>query len=174
MKTLLSPEEAKTLGRPIGKVSADKILAYIAEIEQTIIRRKIGNVLYLTLVETDHETDKTYDVLLNGGKYKDKQGTLKYITGLKTAESYYTYAQYVRSGDIESTRYGLVHKDGEYSEPISSKERDSAANTATEIGDAYMGEIISYCFDQGFLKPGDSRNGLNITAGCVIRKIKKQ
>lgn len=201
MNTIITPDEAKTLGRPIGKVSDAKINAYIFEIEQTIIRRRLGDELYLSLVEyvrnkreeaptdpvepdepteeteqiepnSETEDDDKFDILLNGGVYHDKNEKLCWLTGLKIAESYYVYAQYVRAGDLESTRFGLVKKDDDYSQPISSKERDMAANSATEIADVYLQEVIAYCTESDIIKIEDSRASLHTTSGCVIRKIR--
>lgn len=194
MDSILTVEEAKRLGRPIGKVDANKIQAFINEIEQTIVRKRLGDNLYLDILAevntkpvepTDNEetalnengepivpTERLYDILLNGGSYTDKKERTRFITGLKVAEAYFVYAQNVRAGDFESTRYGMVKKDDEYSTGISSKERDMAANSATEIGNAYLEEVLTYCYDKEFLKPKDSGVGMNTTSGCVIRKVR--
>lgn len=181
MRTIISVQEAKTLGRPIGKVADDKIMSFIVEVEQTIIRRALGDDLYIKILDMD-EFDDVFDVLLNGGRYKvphcgcisiddEEELDTKILTGLKTAEAYYVYAQNVRAGDYESTRYGMVIKDDTYSSGITPKERDQIANNATEIAETYLNECIEYCRDNDIL-PKRIRGNKNITAGCVIRKIK--
>lgn len=179
MKTIITVQEAKTLGRPIGKVSDEKILSFIAEVEQTIIRRALGDELYIKILDME-EFDATYKTLLDGGRYEsdvcncgygDGRTETKVLTGLKTAEAYYVYAQNVRAGDYESTRYGMVVKDDPYSQGITGKEREQIAGNASAIADTYLNECIEYCRDKGIL-PRRVRGSEHITAGCIIRKIK--
>lgn len=168
MGTIISVEEAKTLGRPIGKVAPEKITAFIMEVENTIIRKVLGDELYSRI--TRGERNEDINLLLDGGDYHDKNGFFRMLTGLKTAIAYYVYAQNVRAGDYESTRYGMVVKDGDYSSGVSLKERDALANSATEVADRYVAECMEFCKERG-IKTGNSV-GSRITSGCVIRKIK--
>lgn len=170
MNYIISAIEAKTLGRPIGKVSDDKIVAFITEVEQTIVRPRLGDTLFNRLMVEEHSDE--LDLLLSGGKYVTKCGETRIFTGLKTAVAYYTYAQNVRAGDFESTRYGMMLKDGDYSQHISSKERDSAANSATKVADAYMDECVLYCKEVGLIAPRERKaNNTHLTSGCIIHKI---
>lgn len=168
MRTIITPIEAKKLGRPIGKVSDDKITAFIMEVENTIIRRSLGDELYLKILDSD-QFEEPYLTFLNGGRYADKCGNVHILSGLKVAEAYYVYAQNVRAGDYESTRYGMVVKDDTYSNGITAKERDQVANNATEVADMYLAECLEYCKMKG-IKTGN-RQSSHLTAGCVIRKI---
>lgn len=165
----ISVNEAKTLGRPIGKVSDDKIIAFITEVEQTIVRPALGDDLFMRIMA--QESNKDIELLMSGGKYQNQQGQTRVFTGLKTAIAYYTYAQNVRAGDIESTRYGMMLKDGDYSQHASAKERDSAANSATAVADAYLKECIIYCKDRGLIANERKAKNLHVTSGCIIRKI---
>lgn len=165
---ILTVNEAKSLGRPIGKVADEKIIAFITEVEHTIIRRSLGDDLYLRILAMD-EFDDTFTTLLDGGVYTTRCGHKKVLTGLKTAEAYYVYAQNVRAGDFESTRYGMMVKDGQYSTHVSSKERDSAANSATEVANAYLEECIEYCKEKDLI--ADVGESIHLTSGCIIKKV---
>lgn len=172
MNTLVTAEEVKKLGRPIGKVDNSKILSFITEVEQTIIRKTIGDAFYIRLIDYvgSDKKDEAIELLFNGGIYQNSKGEDVMFMGLKQAESYFVYAQNVRAGDFESTRYGMVQKNDEYSSSISAKERDSIANSVTEIGNEYLRECINYCVVKGLInKVGQS---MHTTSGCVIRKIK--
>lgn len=170
MNYIISVSEAKTLGRPIGKVSDDKIVAFITEVEQTIVRPRLGDTLFMRLMNEERSED--LDLLLSGGKYETKCGDMRVFTGLKTAVAYYTYAQNVRAGDFESTRYGMMLKDGDYSQHISQKERNIAANSATAVADAYLQECVLYCKEKGLIAPREKKaNNLHVTTGCIIHKI---
>lgn len=169
--SIINVEEAKRLGRPIGKVANDKIETFIEEVEQTIIRKVLGDSLFLML-SSPYELEEKYVTLLEGGQYADKCGNVKILTGLKKAIAYFVYAQNVRSGDIESTRYGMVIKDGDYSTNISSRERDTLANSSTAIAQSYLNECIEYCRHAG-IPVGSGKGNSHITSGCIIRKVKK-
>lgn len=175
MRTIITVEEAKTLGRPIGKVAEEKILSFIYEVEQTIIRPALGDTLYLKILDME-EFDEVFEVLLNGGRYErnicgTEETEERILTGLKSAEAYYVYAQNVRAGDYESTRYGMVLKEDTYSNGISSKERDQIANNATMIADAYLKECIEYCRHKGIMS-NNAKGSRHLTAGCIIRRVK--
>lgn len=172
MSTIITPQEARSLSRPIGKVSDDKILSFIVEVEQTMIRKTLGDDLYIRIIDNLDRPESEIKMLLEGGRYKDRCGRTKILTGLKSAEAYYVYAQNVRAGDYESTRYGMVIKDDSYSTGISQKERDMIANNATLIGDTYLKECIEYCKDVGLMKCHARGGNAHLTTGCIIRKIK--
>ena len=127
MELLITPEEVKRLGRPIGNVEESKIKAFIREAEHLSVKPVIGDELYLKLLDKG-ETEEDYKTLLNGGSYSDSKGNVFSFMGLRVAISYYVYAQNVMSGDFESTRYGMVLKDSDYSSRMSSKERSDCYN----------------------------------------------
>ena len=165
---LLDTETLRKLGRPIGKVDNLKLDAYIAEIEHLYVKAKLGDALYMDLLEKKDSTEE-YKILLNGGTYQNCKDDTFMIAGLRTAISYYVYAKYVMNGDFESTRYGMVMKESEYSNHLSDKNRSSCYNDALEMANSYMQECILYCKEKGLIKATKSRptNG----GGITIRKI---
>lgn len=179
MTNLITITEAKTLGRPIGKVADNKMQAIINEVENTIIRPSIGDSLFMDLIsETfDRTFDYTFNgmprkahmmMLLDGGKYNVNDQP-RMFAGLKVAEAYFVYAQNVMSGDFESTRYGMVVKNGEYSDHISSKERSDIYNNATATAKAYLNDCLRFCHDVGL--ETKSGNVTHSTTGCIIHKV---
>lgn len=166
MQHLITIEELKTLGRPIGKVADEKLNAFITEAEQLHVKPILGDELFLELLHTTGDQKK--DILLHGGEYQTKKGTRTFM-GLKSALSYFVYAQNIMTGDIESTRYGTVIKSGDYSEHISSKERSEAYNNALDVANTYLQECVDYCREVGLIKTaGKSRASFG---GITIRKI---
>lgn len=142
--------------------------AYIAETEQLYVKPLLGDMLYMDLLEKKDSLDE-YKILLDGGTYTNRRSETFLITGLRTAISYYVYAKYVMNGDFESTRYGVVIKDNEYSNHLSDKNRSSCYNDALEMANSYMQECLLYCREKGMIKATKSRptNG----GGFTIRKI---
>ena len=169
MEHIITPSEIVSLGRPIGKVDDDKLIAYITEAEQMNIKPALGDELFLNILK-DGETNDIYKVLLNGGTYKDSSENLHSFVGLKTTLSYFVYAQNVMTGDFQSTRYGMRLKDGDYSSAISSKERSDCYNNALEVANHYLNECLAFCKAKGLLGNRKGRKVLS-TGGCTIRKI---
>ena len=176
-KHIITIEQLKTLGRPIGKVDNDKLEAFITEAEQLHIKPTIGDALFLRLLEEaakENVEDENLKILLEGGTYNESDfgrnnDNVHSLLGLRVALSYYVYAQYVMSGDIESTRYGLNIKNDEYSTHVSDKSRSSLYNNAIEIAKGYLKECLTFCKVSGLIKE-QGKSKVNI-GGCTIRKI---
>lgn len=171
MEHIISPDEVVKLGRPIGKVEESKLLAFITEAEQMNIKPALGDALFLKIL-AEGESNDIYKLLLNGGTYNDCNGEMRSFMGLKVALSYYVYAQNVMTGDFQSTRFGTVLKQGDYSREISSKERSDCYNNALEVAHHYLKECVGYCKTKGLFKSNKSRRVVS-TGGCIIRKIGK-
>lgn len=181
-KNIITLNEARTKSRPIGKVSDDKLRAIITEVEQTIIRPALGDELYMYLCSCPDEgfemplessiasadIEKLKETLLEGGVYMINEKPI-YFVGLKTTEAYFVYAQNVMSGDIESSRFGMVIKNDEYSDHISNKERSDLYNQMTFTANAYLEDCVRFCKSNGIKTK--SGNNLHTTTGCVIHKI---
>lgn len=177
MKHLLTIDELRKLGRPIGKVADDKLNAFITEAEQLHIKPILGDELFMALLaELDKEVeqrDETKVMLLDGGSYFINEGceneSVRSFMGLKVAISYFVYAQNLMVGDVESTRYGSVVKSGEYSDRLSSKERSDAYNNTLEVANSYLKECVEYCKEKGLIKKAGKPKAS--IGGIVIRKI---
>lgn len=157
-------EELNGIGRPLGAVDPKRFEAFAQEAEMLYVKPMLGDTLYLDIVQNK---DK-YKELLNGGSWTDAEGNVNYFSGLKAAISYFIYAQNLMSGDIQTTRFGNVLKDNEYSQHISSKERSDAYNGALEIGNTYMRDVLRYCNAKNYI----TSNKRQRTTGAIrIRKI---
>ena len=162
---LITPEVLRKKGRPIGKVSNEQLEAYIAEVEQMFIKPTLGDELFLALLFGNYdEEDMRYRILLDGGTYREEekvcgcvekpviedyeeediQPDTRQIMGLRAAISYFVYAQNIMTGDFQSTRYGMVVKENEYSSHLSSKDRSDAYNNALEVANNYLRECVAY------------------------------
>lgn len=167
MQHLLTTNEAISLGRPIGKIEEAKLLAFITECEQMNVKPAIGEKLFNNVLATP-ETEP-YKTLLEGGVYEDSLGEQFSFMGLKVTMAYFVNAQNLMSGDIQSTRFGNVLKNGDYSTGISSKERSDAYNNTLEVANHYLNECVKYCRAKKLL--GTAKGKSIATGGCTIRKI---
>lgn len=179
MNHIIEIEDLKMLGRPLNKMTSEhKLYALIAETEMLQIKPIIGDSLYLTLVENannENPQDKRIKLLLEGGIYNPSEysGTScsdkRYFEGLKKAVAYFVYAQYVMTGEFESTRYGITLKDGDYSSHISDKQRSNYYNNLVDIGKGYLKDCIAFCKVSGLIKT--TGKTLSNMGGVTIKKI---
>lgn len=172
MRHLVSIEELKSLGRPIGKnVDTEKLDAFRTEAEQLHVKPVLGDSLFgqlLAYVDTEGNDDEM-ETLLRGGSYTSRCGEGRCFMGLRYAISYFVYAQNLMSGDLESTRFGTRFKDDDYSTRLSSKERSDAYNNALEVGNAYLQESVIYAKEVGLIKNVGKRR--YAVGGMTIRRI---
>nr|DAN89907.1 MAG TPA: hypothetical protein [Caudoviricetes sp.] len=159
MNHLITVDEAKTLGRIIGRhVDDDDILSYINETEQIDIKKALGDKLFMDVLENE---GGKYDILLKGGSYTSKDNIVHTFVGLKIAMSYYVYGRFVKNAYIQADRFGAVIKDGEYSSQPSAKERSDCYNDAFQVAYTYLQECLNYintmfpsgnCGDKKYIK----------------------
>lgn len=166
--SIITIEEAKTLGRPIGKVSDAKIECYISEVEQTIVKPAIGDDLFLQVKSAGGDLSDDLQTLLSGGVYTFRDQRRCFV-GLKVAMAYFVCAQNVISGDFESTRYGMVVKQGEYSNHVTQSERSDLYNSIYATANAYLCECVAFLQAKGLIKGPQGSRGFG--GSCIIRKI---
>ena len=141
MKAIITLSDVNALARTCH---ADESIAasLIAEAERQDIKPKIGDALYLQI--TRDEIPAAYDTLLDGGEWQQRDGTVRYLTGLRTALAYYAYARIIRDGNIQSTRFGAVIKTEDNSAESERAERQRQYREAFTTADGYMSEVMEY------------------------------
>lgn len=168
-KTLITIEEAKSLARPL-LMHNEKIEPFIVEVEQTQIKPALGDSLFKDLHDDVKSLDDPYSILLSGGEYTDRCGNFRSFSGLKVAIAYIVYTKTLMAGDVESTRFGFMQKDGQYSQHISTAQRSAAYNEAMEVSQHYLKECIDFCRSMKLIQNSEVRKSA-ASAGCIIRKI---
>ncbi len=170
MRNLITYEEISLLARPCT-TDRDMAEAMIAEAQRVEIKPRLGDWLYLRLLNLDEEfivdggdaagnydtllsvdaDDRTntsslsaYDILLDGGQWVDSCGRSNLLTGLKTALAYYALARIVRDGNIQTTTYGTAIKDDQYSADPERTERQRQYRELFSQADSYMTEALTY------------------------------
>lgn len=158
-KRILQPKEIGYYSRPISNnMDEDTLKAYIEEAEDADIRKAIGDVFYQQiLARMDTEEDPLLKILLEGGWYphvfdktfdatfgEDQPACDTYFSGLKKTIAYYALAKIIKGNDLQVTRFGLVHKDGDYSTRPSASERNAQYRDISSIADGYLAETLEY------------------------------
>lgn len=170
MEHLATVEEVIRIGRPIGgKTDHARIQAYINEAEQLNIKPVLGDRLFLDILSRGEE-DERYKLLLSGGTYTDGKGHPHQFAGLKCALAYFVFAKNVMVGDYQTTRYGVVLKESDYSTHLSSKERADCYNDTLEVAAGYLRDCLLYC-RHASLPTASGLGGQRASGGITIRKI---
>lgn len=140
MKNLITYEDISQLARPCS-TDRDMAEAMIAEAQRVELKPRLGDALYLKLMED--EPEDRFDLLLNGGVWEDDCGN-HLLTGVKTALAYYALARIIRDGNIQTTTYGAVVKDDQYSADAERTERQRQYRELFSQADTYMAETLTY------------------------------
>lgn len=146
---LTTPDSVREDVRPMSnKIKDDRILPYIEEVEQRIVKPRISDELYIDLLLWIDAEDKTsfpeeYEMLMNGGIYETYSGK-KIFKGLKMAVNYYVYAKILKNNDLNITRFGVVSKEEEYSSRVELSNRLAAEKDVLQVADGYISECIDY------------------------------
>ena len=146
----------------------DRLLAYITEAEMLNIKPVLGDKLFHKLLDESNDENDLYKKLLEGGTYNHDEEKYSFV-GLKTTIAYYVFAKNVMVGDYQSTRYGIVMKDGDYSSHISSAQRSACYNDTLEVANAYLQDCIDYCKRKGLITNGIGKS--SASGGIKIKKI---
>lgn len=125
--------------RPIADNLNDekRLLPYIEECENLYLISQIGASLYKKIVSNKTE----YNDLLSGGFYDEDR---RYFSGLNQAMGYLVYSRFVRNQNVNATAFGMVFKEGQFSDKVDDKTIIRIANDAEKIGLRYLSECIDY------------------------------
>lgn len=155
---IVRPEHIRKV-RPIAENVNDvkRLEPYIEECEKLYLIPAIGAERYKKLVDmflrrnddrviTDNANepilvDDDYKKLLDGGFYDNDT---KYFAGLYEALGYLVYSRFVRNQQVNATAFGMVMKQGQFSEPLDEKAIIRIANDAEKIGNKYLEDCIDF------------------------------
>lgn len=132
------------------------------------IKPVLGDKLFLDILQNGEENEK-YQMLLAGGAYKANNGEIYSFVGLKCCISYFVLAKIVMVGDFQTTRFGTMLKESDYSSHISTKERSDCYNDTLEVANSYLRDCLRYCNHVGI--PTDNLGVQRASGGIKIRKI---
>ena len=148
MKNLITYEEISQLARPCT-TDEDMAAAMIAEAQRVEIKPRLGDALYLKLLDIEEAASTApdrglYQILLEGGRWTESCGATHLLTGIKTALAYYALARITRDGNIQATTYGAVVKDDQYSVDPERAERQRQYRELFSQADCYMAEALTF------------------------------
>ena len=127
--------------RPIAENVNDtkRIDPYIEECEKLFLMPAIGAATYKLL---DGETKPDYfDALMDGGYYENDT---KHFSGLREAMGYLVYSRFSRNQNVNATAFGIVTKNGQFSDAADEKTIVRISNDAEKIGLEYLRQCVDF------------------------------
>jgi hypothetical protein len=167
---IATPDDIRKV-RPVAENISDlkRIEPYINESERLLVLPIITASLYRQFDELDLSGPGPYSfttqdgavvtltkaqvlIILDGGYYTGGCGnTDKYTQGLTTAIAYLAYHRFLPNHPLNATAFGVVTKNGEFSEPAEEKALVRASNEAKNIGYAILNEVVDCMTSFGLL-----------------------
>lgn len=116
---------------------AKRIQPYINEVETLYLMPHFGAKRYKKI-----EADKAAcEDLFKGGYYDDDN---RYFAGLNEAAGYLVYSRFVKNNQINVTAFGIVNKQGQFSEQADERQIIRTANDAEKIGLEYLRQCVEF------------------------------
>lgn len=136
---IITTEDIRAV-RPIAENVNDikRLVPYIDECEKLYLLKSVGAVQFKKI---EDKSIANYSVLMDGGYYDNET---KYFAGLRAAMGYLVYSRFVRNQNINATAFGIVAKQGQFSETIDEKTIVRIANDAEKIGLEYLKQCVDY------------------------------
>lgn len=122
-KYFITQEDIKIV-RPTANLDDARIEPYILEAQRFQLKPLLNDALFYDFLknfDNDNSQYNKYRDLLNGKEWTYK-GKPIYFDGIKPFLCYHTLAKFVVSNPINITRFGVVKKTNNFSEPVSSAE----------------------------------------------------
>lgn len=120
MAFLISKTDIKEY-RPTADLPNERIDVYIEEVQKSEMRYLLGEPLYYDFITKYSDSGdpmyNNYQNLLNGTTYTYNSETIEFF-GLKPMLVYYTLARFVVQNPVNLTRYGVVQKTNNNSQPL--------------------------------------------------------
>jgi hypothetical protein len=125
--------------RPIAEniIDEKRIRPYIEEADKLHLLPALGALLHKNI--SDNKAN--YESLFSGGYYDDDR---HYFAGLREAIGYLSYSRFIRNNSVSVTAFGVVVKQGDFSQPADEKTIVRIANESEKIGLEYLNQCIGY------------------------------
>lgn len=135
---IITTEDIRAI-RPIAENVNDvkRLVPYIEECEMLYLIKAIGEVIYQDIVNNR----SNHELLLNGGYYDN---STKIVAGIKKAMGYLVYSRFVRNQNVNATAFGIVAKQGQFSEAVDEKTIIRISSDAEKIGIEYLNQCVDY------------------------------
>ena len=136
---IITTEDIRAI-RPIAENVNDvkRLVPYIDECEKLYLLPSVGAVQFKKI---EDKSIANYSVLMDGGYYDNDT---KYFVGLRAAMGYLVYSRFVRNQNVNATAFGIVVKQGQFSETVDEKTIVRTANDAEKIGLEYLRQVVDY------------------------------
>jgi len=145
-RVLITLPDLKAL-RPLAELDGMRWEQYAVESQDQELRPILGDALYYDLMTKCFNTGDamytSYQNLINGVAWT-YNGNPVYFDGIKPMLAYFTLARLVQNNSINITRYGIVQKTTQQSEPVDAQVIRQLVNELRSNALTYKNQIDCY------------------------------
>lgn len=163
---LITQDDIKVYA-PAAELDDARINPYIKEAMELDLKPILNDAFYFDFVNKVGSTGDpmyaAYQELLNGKDYVYQDLTINY-PGIKPMLSYYALARFVRDNPVHVTRFGVVTKTLQQSEPVDPKVLYGYINEKKSSGLSYQNQVIKFLWNNASTYPLYNTGGGSINA----------
>ncbi len=158
---------------PIGDLPQGRIDPFIISAQELDLKPVLNESLYYDFITkyttTGDPMYSAYQNLLNGTTYTYSGQTIQY-PGIKQMLVFYTLSRFIPLNQINITRYGIVQKKNEQSEPISTTQLTYVVNNLRAQAMSYQNQLEQFLLQNQTIYPlyGSFPSAVNQRTGVKI------
>ena len=142
-RVIITLQDIKQL-RPTAELDGERWEPFALEAQDQDLRPILGDGLFYDFMTKWYNTGdamySNYQNLLNGTNYTYNGETI-YFDGLKPMMVYYTLARFVQNNPVNSTRYGVVTKLVNQSQPVDAQVLRQVVNELKSSAQTYKNQV---------------------------------
>lgn len=148
-RVIITLDDVKAL-RPTAELDGQRWEPFALEAQDLDLRPVLGDSLYFDLMSKWFNTVDTmyssYQTLINGGSWTYGGDTI-YFDGLKPFVVYKTLARFIQNNPVNITRFGVVNKVVNGSQPVDAQIIRQVVNEMNSNAQTYQNQILLYLND---------------------------
>lgn len=152
---LISQEDIKRV-RPLAEIPHGRIDVYIREAQEYDFKPILGNAFYNDFKKNYNNTlssnYQSYQDLINGKEYI-YNGDLVEWQGIKDMLSYFTLGRFIVGQPANITRFGVVQKTNENSQPIGVEQTRLQSSEMRSIALSIKSDLVQYLEENNNIYP---------------------
>lgn len=132
---------------PIGDIPQGRIDPFIISAQELDLKPVLNESLYYDFITKYNASSDPmftpYQNLLNGTTYEYSDQTIQY-PGIKPMLVAYTMSRFIPMNQVNITRYGIVNKKNDQSEPVSTTQLTYIVNNLRAQATAYQNQLEKF------------------------------
>lgn len=147
IETLLINQDDIKIYAPTAELDGARIDPFILETQENNLKQVLNDAFYydfmLRINSTTDPLYSAYQSLLNGNTYTVNARVISF-PGIKPMIVYYALARFARNNPVHITRFGVVTKTVQQSEPVQAAVLNGYINEKNSVGLNYQNQVVKF------------------------------